>query len=166
MKCCTKCCVYASFILNFIWNFLILFCACISTRNTKKLNDSQKFLLSLWIIIYIINTLWPLVKFILLIIKKLEYHLTYKLDLIVNFSGMGIYGISMIYDLVLIGKKEIKCIIYQLFLWIGILLYVLFAFIAHFKLDDACLLILHNSKEKQMNEDDLIKISNNEILSS
>lgn len=40
--------------------------------------------------------------------KKLNYYTTYNIDLIMNFSGMGIFTIAIIYDLVLICKRKLN----------------------------------------------------------
>jgi hypothetical protein len=90
------------------------------------------------------------VKFILLLIKKINYFLTYKIDLIMIFSGIGVYTIAIIYDLVLICKREIKFVAYELFLWLGVMIYVLLSFISHFKLDDYCILAMDNPKDRMM----------------
>ena len=150
MKCCTKCCSYSIIIINLIFDFIVLFCACLCTRNTKNLNGGHKFFIALWIIVFLCNTLWNLVKFILLLIKKINYFLTYKIDLIMIFSGIGVYTIAIIYDLVLIGKREIKFVAYELFLWLGVMIYVLLSFISHFKLDDFCILSMDNPKDRMM----------------
>ena len=76
MNCCTKCCSYSILIINFIFDFIVLFFACLCTRNTKLLNGGHKFFIALWIIIFLFNTLWNLVKFILIKKKiKLLYNL-------------------------------------------------------------------------------------------
>ena len=155
MNCCTKCCSYSILIINFIFDYIVLFFACLCTRNTKTLNGGHKFFIALWIIIFLCNTLWNLVKFILIIKKKLNYYTTYNIDLIMNFSGMGIFTIAIIYDLVLICKKEIKFVAYELFLWLGIMIYVLLSFISHFKLDDFCILSMDNTKDRQMKGNEL-----------
>ena len=82
--------------------------------------------------------------------KKLNYYTTYNIDLIMNFSGMGIFTIAIIYDLVLICKKEIKFVAYELFLWLGVMIYVLLSFISHFKLDDYSILAMDNPKDRMM----------------
>ena len=66
------------------------------------------------------------------------------------FSGIGVYTIAIIYDLVLIGKREIKFVAYELFLWLGVMIYVLLSFISHFKLDDYCILAMDNPKDRMM----------------
>ena len=82
--------------------------------------------------------------------KKINYYTTYNIDLIMIFSGIGIFTISIIYDLVLIGKRDIKFVAYELFLWIGVMIYVLISFISHFKLDDFCILAMDNPKDRIM----------------
>ena len=148
----STCCVYFVLILNFLYDFNFLFYSCISTRNIKTLEKYQKLYLSLWIIIFLFNTLWFLLKIIMICLKKLKYNFTYSINLFLMFFTIFLFVIAITYDMTLIIKKEIKFIGYQTFLWIGFILYLILSICEHNKIEDECYLSYDNSKERQMQQ--------------
>ncbi len=87
----STCCVYFVLILNFLYDFNFLFYSCISTRNIKTLENYQKLYLSLWIIIFLFNTLWFLLKIIMISLKKLKYNFTYSINLFLMFFTIFLF---------------------------------------------------------------------------
>ena len=126
--------------MNFIFNFLLFLIICISAGNSSILKPFQVCYLAFSVIIWLLLTLYHMLKLAVLIIFRLIKYIhlvknVQKYAFIIHIFWLIVYGlaflfmlIGFIYDIAMIIDGKIATIVYPVIYFVVCLVYVILSF--------------------------------------
>jgi len=166
--------------LNFVFNFLIFLILCISARNSSILKPFQVCYLAFAIIIWLLLTLYHILKLSALIIFRIrnkphDVSSVPKYAFMVHIFWIIVYGLAFlfmfvgfIYDIAMIINGKIAIIIYPVIYFVICFVYVILSFFDYIFKEKAIYLIIKNRKKGEIpknsvqDDDELRKSDENE----
>lgn len=166
--------------LNFVFNFLIFLILCISARNSSILKPFQVCYLAFAIIIWLLLTLYHILKLSALIIFRIRKNphgvsSVPKYAFMVHIFWIIVYGLAFlfmfvgfIYDIAMIINGKIAIIIYPVIYFVICFVYIILSFFDYIFKEKAIYLIIKNLKKVEIpknsvqDDDELRKSDENE----
>ena len=168
--------------MNFIFNFLLFLIICISAGNSSILKPFQVCYLAFSVIIWLLLTLYHMLKLAVLIIFRLIKYIhlvknVQKYAFIIHIFWLIVYGlaflfmlIGFIYDIAMIIDGKISTIAYPVIYFVVCLVYAILSFFDYIFKEKVLYLFLKNIRDENppknsAQEDNELRQSNeNEML--